>query len=577
MNQHPFDVSSFIKENKQTIKKYIRKNTYSVYVEDMGLDKEYYYQNDPKLLNDRREKPELTFMQKLEYIKCMKNCNYFTQKYIKIVSIDEGIIPFKLYDYQKELLSKYENNRFCITLQARQSGKTITTAAYILWFNTFNQSKTTAILANKAAQAREILSRIQLSYESLPNFLKQGVSEYNKGSMAFSNHSEIFCAATTSSSIRGRSISLLYIDEAAFIRNDMEFYESTYPTISSGKHSRVIISSTPNGCRGLFYKLWTEAEEQLNHYVTHKVTWDMVPGRDEQWMKEQIANTSQEQFDQEHRIRFKGSQNSLLSGQTLEQLVERKPIEVKDHLKVYSQPVEGHIYMMTVDVSRGVGRDYSAFVVYDVTELPYEVVATYRNNKISSLLYPTPIYSTATYYNNAMVLVEINDIGEQVVNILFEEYEYEELLMTKTEKNRQVLWFGGGQTKHGVRTTTPVKSIGCSSAKSLIENNKLTLNDPTIIQEFGTFIPKGKSYEADSGAHDDLVMCCVIFGWATTQDYFKQITDINTRAEILKEREDREDLMPFGIIDSNIDDEHPAGYTGITEGTVTTDSFFDGF
>jgi len=428
-----------------------------------------------------------------------------------------------------------------------------------------------------------------MSYENLPNFLKCGVSEYNKRSMKFANYSKIFCATSTSSSIRGTSISLLYIDECSFLRDDMEFYESTYPVITSGKNSQVIVSSTPNGARGLFYKLYTESVEGINKYVNHKVTWDMVPGRDQEWKKEQIANTSQEQFDQEFNVLFRGSSNSLISGNVLEKLIERSPVEVRDDLKIYEHPIlpddeqAGHIYAMTVDVSRGLSQDFSAFIVFDVTQLPYKVVATYRNNKISPVLYPTIINSTAQHYNNAMVLVEINDIGEQVASILYNEYEYEELLMTKSDKSRQIIWYGN-DCKLGVRTTTAVKSVGCSNIKTLVENEKIELNDKTVIDEFGTFVPKGKSYEADSGANDDFAMCCVLFAWATTQQYFKDMTDINTRVELLKDKENNEQLTPFGFIERDFDPTDGQGEDvtqnpfGIKQGEVDrNDVFFDGF
>jgi hypothetical protein len=368
----------------------------------------------------------------------------------------------------------------------------------------------------------------------------------------------------------------------------MTFYESTYPTISSGKESRVIVSSTPNGARGLFYKLWTESTNNINKYVNHKVTWDMVPGRDNEWKEEQIANTSREQFDQEHNCLFRGSINSLIAGNVLARLPERTPIDVRDDLKIFEEPIKAdgedikhdHIYVTVVDVSRGLGQDFSAFIVVDVTQVPYRIVATYRNNKISPVLYPTIINSTARHYNNSMVLVEINDIGEQVASILFDEYEYEDLLMTKSVKNRQTIWYGS-ECKLGVRTTTAVKAVGCSNIKTLIENDKIELNDKAVIDEFGTFVPKGNSYEADSGANDDFAMCCVLFGWATTQQYFKDMTDINTREELLKSRDNNEGLTPFGFIEREFDDleeEQEYNHFGISEGVVDhSDPFFDGF
>jgi hypothetical protein len=562
--QYPFDIEAFISDNKDLVKKYLKKNTYKLYVPDVVPEENDYYQGNPLILR-RTAKFEYSDLQKLEYIKCMKNVVYFTRKYIKIISIDDGIIPFNLYDFQEELLSLYQDNRFVISMQCRQSGKTQTTAAFILHFVNFNPSKTVAILANKAAQAREILSRIQMSYESLPNFIKQGVSSYNKGSMKFGNRSEAFCAASSSSSIRGRSISLLYIDEAAFLLKDMEFYESTYPVISSGKESRVIITSTPNGARGLFHKLWMESVEGINRYKRMEVPWHRVPGRDTAWKDEQIDQTSAEQFNQEHGLIFRGSQNSLLSSDTLSQLVIKKPVETYGNLIVYKEPYKGdkvekpHEYFITVDTSRGLGKDYSAFIVFDISVSPYEVVATYRNNRISPMVYPQIIRSVADKYNQAYVLVEINDIGEQVANILYYDFEYENLLMCYTDKSYQTIGFIK-DPKMGVRTTTQVKSIGCSNVKTMIETGKLLLNDDQVISEFGTFVPKGRSYEADSGANDDLAMCCVLFAWASVQDYFIEITNRDVKRDVrdYMMEEIMEDLLPFGIIDNGFETFSPS-------------------
>lgn len=559
MREYPFDVNEFIRNNTELVKKYLRKNTYKIQVPDFDPEQDDLYQGNPLVLK-RTATFDYSELQKLEYIKCMKNISYFSRKYIQIISIDDGVIPFNLYDFQEELLELYNKNRFVISMQCRQSGKTQTTAAFILHYITFTPSKTVAILANKAAQAREILSRIQMSYELLPNFIKQGVSSYNKGSTKFGNRSEVFCAASSSSSIRGKSISLLYIDECAFLKNDMEFYESTYPTVSSGKESRVIITSTPNGARGLFHKLWMESVEGINKFKRMEVPWYKVPGRDEAWKEEQISNTSAEQFNQEHGLIFRGSQNSLLSSDTLAQLVIRKPIHEYGHLKVYADPIvadekgPGHEYFITVDTSRGLGKDYSAFIVFDISVKPYEIVAVYKNNRISPMLFPQVIRTVGDKYNNANVLVEINDIGEQVANILYHDFEYENLIMCYTEKSYQTIGFINN-ARVGVRTTVQVKSIGCSNVKTMIESGKLILNDEDTINEFGTFVPKGRSYEADQGANDDLAMCCVLFAWASVQDYFIALTDKDVKKEIIDALSDSimNDLMPFVIIDDGIE------------------------
>lgn len=576
----PFNHVAFFIDNKELVMKYLSKNTLKLEIDGFDkyevLDVSSQYQKNPLLLGKTKQR-EFSQMQMLEWIKCSLNATYFTRKYIKIISLDDGLINFDMYDYQEDMIELFQDNRLICIATGRQLGKTSTSSAYILWFATFHSSKQVAVLANKSDQAQEIIERIQMSYEYLPVFLKQGVSTYNKRSMMFTNHSKIFSGPSSKSSIRGKSISLLYWDEAAHTDNDVEFYKAVFPTISSGKDSKIIMTSTPNGARGQFHKIWSE---RGNGYVHLKVKWDRIPGRNAKWKREMIAATSYEAFQQEHDCVFMGSQKSLLNAETLERLTYKEPEEIKNDVSIYYTPEPGHIYSIMVDVSRGLGQDYSAFVVFDVTELPYKVVATYRNNKIAPIFYPSVIFSTAMYFNEAMVLVEINDIGEQVTSILFDEYEYEGLLMTKSMKGRQTMWYGS-ECKQGVRTTTSVKSIGCSNIKSLVENDKIEINDKTLIDEFGTFVPKGKSYEADSGAHDDLVMCCVLFGWATTQQYFKDMTDINTREEMLKQRDNNDDLLPFGFFESDVNDDdmevNARNPFGIVEREVTNDPFFDGF
>lgn len=551
----PFDIDQFIYENAELVEKYMSKNTMSIEVPDFkDLPKAAFYLGTTNVISSKFDRSGLyTTLQKLEYIKCSRDIIYFTEKYVKIISIDDGIIPFKLYRFQKKLLRRYQEFRFNISMQCRQSGKTQTTATYILHYNNFKTAKTTAILANKASQSREILSRIQMSYENLPLFLQQGVTAYNKGSMNFGNRSEIFCAASTSSSVRGKSCSLVYIDECAFIPRDMEFYESTYPVISSGKFSRIIITSTPNGQRGLFFKLWTEALAKKNDYQTTMVKWDEVPGRDQEWKRTTINNTSEAQFKQEHELSFRGSQNSLINGSDLDKLVVHEIIEVMHGVNVYEEPVKGehpHQYMMTVDVSRGVGGDYSTFSVFDISSKPFKQVATYRNNKISPILYPSVIYNTAMHYNKALVLVEINDIGEQTASILHHEYEYDNVLTTIKEKNSYTIGFSS-DSMYGVRTTVKVKSVGIAALETMVRNDLIEIVDNETIGELGTFIPKNGSYEADSGAHDDMVMTLVLFAWASTQSYFIELTNRNLRTSVLETFTDQalEELTPFGIID----------------------------
>lgn len=556
----PFDVVLFYNENQKLVKKFLNKNTKKLVIEDWIRDEvpeTWWYQNKEGVLraNIKGISDYYTNAQKLEWIKCALDVVYFTRKYIKIISIDDGIIPFDLYDYQEESLLLYQKNRFSLNLQCRQSGKTQTVASFICWFSIFHNAKTSAILANKTDQAQEILERIQLSYELLPTFIQPGVKVYNKRSMILGNTSKIFSASSASSAVRGKSISLLFIDEAAFIPNDMQFYESTYPTISSGKESKVIIATTPNGTRGMFYKLWTESKEGLNSYARKQVTWNMVPGRNKKWKEETISNSSIEQFRQEHECIFRGSSGSLISGVALEELISRTPIEAKDCLKIYELPEDlRQAYVILVDSAEGIGSDYHAITVIDVTELPYKVVAVYKNNRLSELLLPNLILNIALKYNNAAVLIEHNSTGAQVANNLLFDLEYENTLMTVTEKSRQVLTDYSAKGRVGVKTSKQVKAIGCSNLKKLVEENKLLINDSDIIEELGTFVAKGKSYEAESGCNDDLVMSLVLFGWLSTQDFFGELTDTDLRKRMFDERMEQyeEEVMPFGFIDNGI-------------------------
>lgn len=551
----PFpDLQDFYTENKGLVKKFLRKNTMKLVVEDIdeeSIPESWWYKNKEGLIRAKIKDREFTTPQKLEWIKCATDVVYFTRKYIKIISIDDGIVPFNLYDYQEELLRLYSDNRFSISLQARQSGKTQTTASFILHFALFTEAKFSAILAQKADQAQEILERIQLSYEMLPVFLQPGVKTYNKRSMIFGNNSKIQTFASTSGSVRGKSIALLYVDETAFIPRDMEFYESTYPTIASGKESKVILTSTPNGTRGMFYKLWSESVEGKNSYVRKIVTWDMVPGRDAKWKKETIDNSSPEQFRQEHECHFRGSVNSLINGEALERLVSFDPVETINDLKIYREPEADHKYVTCVDCSEGVGNDYHAITTVDISVEPYEVVSTFKNNKLSPLVLPEIIYNIAKRYNESYVLIENQSTGGEVGRYLFHDFEYENTLMTVQEKGKQVIGFNSSTARIGVKTSKAVKAIGCSTIKSLIEDGRININSEEIIGEFGDFIPKGSSYAAADGAHDDQVMTLVLFGWLLSQPYFVDESNVDLRKSMVDQirRDSEEDIMPFGFID----------------------------
>lgn len=513
------------------------------------------YLNNP-MLKKAYVKHRWTERQLKEYVRCSQDINYFISTYVKIINLDKGLVPFRLYPFQEEMVNTIHENRYSVIKTCRQAGKTTTAAATILWYVLFNSEYTVAILANKQATAKEILSRVQRAYENLPKWLQQGVLTWNKNSIELENGSQIFASSTASSAIRGYSINFLYLDEFAFVPRNLqeEFFTSVYPTIISGKKTKVVITSTPNGF-DLFYKIWTNSVEGRNEYKSFSVNWYDVPGRDEKWKEKTISNTSEEQFRQEFEAEFLGSMNTLISVEKLRTLTFVNPIRqgFEGSLNIYEMPKEEHQYYCVVDTSRGVGIDYSAFLIIDVTEVPYKVVAAYKNNNIDPMFYPDVIHNVATSYNEAHVMVEINDNGQQIVELLHNDLEYENIVFT-TVRGRKGVALGGGfaaTTQKGIRTTKQVKRVGCSSMKTMIENDKIILNDYDLINELSTFILHNSSFEAEVGSHDDLVMCLVLFSWTTTQELFKEITNTDLRQRLKAEREKliEEDMLPFGFVD----------------------------
>ena len=497
-----------------------------------------------------------------EYAKCMKDPQYFIEHYIKIVSLDEGLIPFHLYDFQKEMIGTFHNNRFTICKLPRQSGKSTTIIAYLLHYVLFNPNVNVAILANKAATARDLLSRLQLAYEHLPKWLQQGVMSWNKGSLELENGSKILASATSSSAVRGGSYNIIFLDEFAYVPSNVaeQFFSSVYPTISSGKTTKVMIVSTPHGMN-MFYKLWVDAEEGRNSYIPIEVHWSEIPGRDKKWKEETIKNTSESQFNTEFECEFLGSIDTLITPAKLKTLTYRTPIQSNAGLDVHVNPIDKHTYMLIADVSRGTKNDYSAFAVIDITELPYKIVAKFRDNEIKPLIFPSKIYDVARAYNKAFVMVEVNDIGEQVANTLQFDLEYDNLIMASMRgRAGQILGggFSGGRAQLGVRTTKAVKRIGCSNLKQLVEDNKLIVEDYDCINELSTFIVKGQSFEADEGCNDDLVACLFMFAWATDQTYFKELTDMDVRQTMMREQQDmlEQDMAPFGFVITGLEDDN---------------------
>ena len=492
--------------------------------------------------------------QVVELVKCQQDPVYFIKTYVQIVNVDLGLVPFDMWPFQEDMVRSFHENRFNIAKMPRQCGKTTTSVGYMLWCVLFNEEYTVGILANKGSLAREILGRLQKAYEYLPLWLQQGILVWNKGNLELENGSKIYAYATSASGVRGGTYNLVFLDEFAFVPHNMalDFFQSTYPVISSGATTKVIIVSTPNGLN-LFYKMWVDAEEKRSTYKPLEVHWSMVPGRDAEWKDETIRNTSEEQFRVEFETEFVGSSATLISGTKLRSLAFYNPIRSDDGLDIYEEPKKGHLYIAAVDCAEGVNLDYSAIMVIDVTSTPYRQVAKYRSNKLPLLFYPTIIYKVGTMYNDAYALIETNNIGQQVVDILHYDLEYENIYKLEHHhiKGQAISSGFKRSTAFGVRTTKTVKKIGCANLKTLIENDKLILNDFDTIAELNTFARQRDSYGAEEGNNDDLVMGLVLFGWLTAQTLFREETDVDVRKQLLAEANllINEELTPVGVFD----------------------------
>jgi len=522
---------------------------------------ENFYLGNP-LLKKANTKLSYTKEQIDEWVKCAVDPVYFAENYIKIVTLDHGLQHFGMYDFQKKMVKTFNNNRFSICKLPRQSGKSTTVVAYLLHYAIFNDNVNIAILANKASTARDLLNRLQTGYENLPWWLQQGVISWNRGSLELENKSKITAASTSASSIRGGTYNIIFLDEFAFVPNTVadNFFSSVYPVITSGISSKVIVVSTPYGMNH-FYRLWADAQNKKNEYVPIEVHWTDVPGRDEEFKRTTIANTSESQWRQEFECQFLGSADTLISGPVLSRLVYTDPQKSSSGLDVYEDPQKDHNYVITVDVARGVEKDYSAFIVVDISQYPHRIVAKYRNNQIRPILFPQIIKDVARSYNNAYILCEVNDVGDQVAAGLHYDLEYENLLMSSMRgRAGQVLGqgFSGKKVQLGVKMSKATKKVGCLNLKTLIEENKLIFEDFEIINELTTFIQKNNSFECEEGRNDDLVMCMVIYAWLILQDYFRELTDQDIRKRLYEEQKNQieQDMSPFGFIVDGVNDEN---------------------
>ena len=519
-----------------------------------------HYLGNP-LLKKANTAIEFTQDQIIEFARCQDDPIYFAKNYIQIVTLDYGLQPFKPYPFQELMIDRFHNHRFNVCKLPRQSGKSTIVVSYLLHYAIFNDNVNIAILANKASTAKDLLDRLQTAYENLPKWLQQGVMTWNKASLELENGSKIIAASTSASAVRGGSYNIIFLDEFAFIPNHIadQFFSSVYPTISSGKNTKVIIVSTPHGMNH-FYKIWHDAERKKNEYIPTEVHWSEVPGRDEKWKEQTIANTSEQQFKVEFECEFLGSVDTLISPNKLRNLVYEAPRLRSGGLDVFEDVKDDHNYVISVDVARGVGNDYSAFIVVDITQFPHKVVAKYRDNQIKPMLFPSIVHEVAKSYNDAYVLCEVNDVGDQVASILHYDLEYQNVLMCSMRgRAGQIVGqgFSGKKTQLGVKMSKTVKKVGCFNLKTMIEEDKLIFTDYDIISELTTFIQKSNSFEAEDGCNDDLAMCLVIYAWLVVQDYFKELTDQDVRKKLYEEKENEimQDMAPFGFIVDGINDQ----------------------
>ena len=512
-------------------------------------ENQFYLGNE--LIKRASAKTEYTNEQIEEYVKCSLDIFYFIETYCKIPTVDHGVSNITLYPYQRKMIQQMADERYSFFSTPRQVSKTASACLFILWFTIFRSDKDFFIVANKRDTAAESIYRITVTLENLPFWLQPGVTSLNKGSITFANGSRILSAATTSGTLRGKSGNV-YIDEACDIDHFDDFLSGTLPVLSSGKTTKIIITTTPSRQGTKLYELYRSAKNGVGEFKLFEVAWNEAPGRDEAWKEKTIETIGLRKFNIEFMAQWLSSSGSLIDSFYLEKIYSGiTEGKIVNDIKIYDAPIKGHVYFISVDVSRGAGIDNSAFSVIDITEYPYKQVATYYNNLVSTMFFPSIIHNAALLYNEAFVLVETNDAGLEVANILYYDLEYENVLFTIIKgRSGQVLCGPMKQAKLGVKTSKATKSVGCNNLKTLIESNNLEIYDKDTFNELSAFIVSGTSYQADDDAHDDLVMTLVNFSWAANQHYFKSLIDADLRKHIFEntEAELEQSLVPFVVV-----------------------------
>lgn len=492
-----------------------------------------------------------------EWVRCRDDIVYFAEKYCAITHIDYGTIKVQLRDYQRDMLKIMHRDRMVACNLSRQLGKTTVVAIFLAHFVCFNEDKAVGCLAHVKPMAMEVLERTKQAIELLPDFLQPGIVEWNKGSIELDNGCSIGAYASSPDAVRGNSFALIYIDECAFIPNFLDAWLAIQPVISSGRRSKIIITTTPNGLNH-FYDIWNAALAGKSKFTPYNATWTSVKERlytdgddgvfDDgySWASSTIHSSSKEAFAQEHQTQFMGTNGSLISGWKLAKM-EWMDCDPQDGglFYQYKKPVEGHKYIAILDPAEGRGQDYHALHIIDITGFPFEQVAVFHSNKTSHLILPDVLMRYLMMYNEAWIYIELNSTGHSVAKSLFSELEYENMICDS-------------YSDLGMKQTKRSKAIGCSTLKDLIEKDKLIINNKDTIAEFRTFAENGVTWKAEEGFHDDLVMSLVCFAWLTTQMKFTEFCendDLRLANEVFaREREALYDDYMCPVIVTNGDE-----------------------
>lgn len=455
-----------------------------------------------------------------ELRKCKEDIIYFAENFFYIVNIDRGKEKIKLYDAQKRVLLSLVNNRFAVVLSCRQAGKSTLLTIFALWMVCFNADYRAAIVANKETTAINIFKRIRMAYEQLPNYIKPGVKDYAKTGMTLGNDSSILVSTTTTTSIRGDTLNCVLIDEVGFIETHLleEFWSSVIPAISSGKTSKILLVSTPNGTTNKFYEIYSGAEQgKLGQWKAERIDWWDIPGRDEEWKQTMVeALGSEEKFLQEFGNVFLDNNQCAIGAVVIERFKKEKlpPIWTSDDKEyvIYEKPSPDRLYVIGVDVGEGIGRAASVAQILDVTDLQeIKQVAVYGSSVVEPYHFANKLNILGHSWGLPPILIERNNCGAQVIDALYHNNKYEKIVsynkiseLDKYNRTRNL----------GVLSHTNIKFDGIQNMRYWVNHlQTVKVNDPTTISEFETFVrqPNGLYKKKNDDHYDDRIMALV---WA---------------------------------------------------------------